>query len=278
MGGKTACVAYLQRKKETGEKIVVVTAYDYPIAQLAENCGVDMLLVGDSLGNVVLGYQKTIPVTMEDMLHHTRPVVRAARNALVVTDMPFGSYHVSIDQTIANAIILIKDGGADAVKVEGGSEMAPIVAEMTKRGIPVVAHIGLLPQTASLWEGYKTQGKDETAARQLVEAAQDLEEAGAFCIVLECITADVAKLITEKISIPTIGIGSGSGCDGQVLVIYDLLGLSTGKIPKFVHQYANLNQIISNAVNQYAADVRCGAFPAAENSFPMDEEEAKKLY
>jgi len=212
------------------------------------------------------------------MLHHTRPVARAASHAMVVTDMPFGSCHISFEQSITNAIAIIKDGGADAVKIEGGSEMAPLVAEMTKFGIPVVAHIGLLPQTASLWEGYNTLGKDEASARQLVEAAQDLEEAGAVAIVLECITADVAKLITEKISIPTIGIGAGVGCDGQVLVIYDLLGLTTGKVPKFVRQYANLNQIISDAIAQYSADVRDCVFPAEENSVAMDEEEAKKLY
>jgi len=278
VSGKSACVARLQSKKETGEKIVVVTAYDYPFAKLADDCGVDMVLVGDSLGNVVLGYDRTIPVTMDDMLHHTRPVARAASHAMVVTDMPFGSCHISFEQSITNAIAIIKDGGADAVKIEGGSEMAPLVAEMTKFGIPVVAHIGLLPQTASLWEGYNTLGKDEASARQLVEAAQDLEEAGAVAIVLECITADVAKLITEKISIPTIGIGAGVGCDGQVLVIYDLLGLTTGKVPKFVRQYANLNQIISDAIAQYSADVRDCVFPAEENSVAMDEEEAKKLY
>jgi len=268
----------LMAKKGKGEKIVVVTAYDYPMAAIADTCGVDILLVGDSLGMVVLGYENTMPVSMEDMLHHTCPVVRAAQKALVVADMPYGSYQTGKEKALENAIRLIKEGGADAVKIEGGQEIVEVASAMHKMGIPVMAHIGLLPQTASLWGGYHVQGRDEAAAWALVEAAQALEEAGVFAVVLECIASEVAALITEKIDIPTIGIGSGPNCDGQVLVSHDLFGLTKGHIPFFVKKYAQLENEMIKAYDAFIEDVRTGAFPDAEHSFPMDAEEAKKLY
>lgn len=275
---KEMTIPKLMSKKGKGEKIIMVTAYDYPMAAIADACGVDIILVGDSLGMVVLGNENTMPVNMEDMLHHTRPVVRAAQRALVVVDMPYGSYHTGREKALENAIRLIKEGGADAIKIEGGQEMLEVVGAMCKMGIPVMGHIGLLPQTSSLWGGYHIQGRDETAAWALVEAAQALEEAGVFAITLECIASEVAAMITEKIDIPTIGIGSGPDCDGQVLVSHDLLGLTKGHIPFFVKKYAHLDDEITKAYEAFIADVRCGAFPDAEHSYPMDAEEAKKLY
>jgi len=275
---KEMTIPKLMDKKRKGEKIVMVTAYDYPMAAIADACGIDLILVGDSLGMVVLGNENTMPVSMADMLHHTRPVVRAAQKALVVVDMPYGSYHTGKEKALENAIRLIKEGGADAVKIEGGQEMLEVAGAMSKMGIPVMAHIGLLPQTSSLWGGYHIQGRDEPAAWALVEAAQALEEAGVFAVVLECIASEVASLITEKIDIPTIGIGSGPHCDGQVLVSHDLLGLTQGHIPVFVKKYAQMEDEITKAYEAFIADVRSGAFPDAEHSFPMDAEEAKKLY
>ena len=228
-------VRKIQEKVNNGEKLVMVTAYDYPSAYLAQQADVDMILVGDSLGNVILGYDTTIPVTMEDMLHHTRAVSRAVSQPMVIADMPYGSYHVSVEQAVTNAMRLIQEGGAHAVKLEG-SHIAPLVKEMSLRGIPVMAHLGLEPQNASLWNGYRTCGRDEATAWALVEAAQDMEEAGAFAVLIECVAAEAARLITEKIDIPTIGIGSGVDCNGQVLVWHDILGIGNSHTPKFAKQ------------------------------------------
>lgn len=270
-------VAALQRKVNNGEKLVMITAYDYPTAYLAQKAGVDIVLVGDSLGNAVLGYDTTIPVTMEDMLHHTKAVCRAEGKAMIVADMPYGSYHISTEQAIANALRLIQEGGAQAVKLEG-KQWAALVKEMTNRGIPVISHLGLEPQTASLWQGYKTHGRDEATAYDLVAAAQTMEEAGAFSVLIECVAAEAAQMITEKIDIPTIGIGSGAGCDGQVLVFHDLLGITPGRVPKFVKQYAALGDAITEAIADYAAEVRQGSFPDNEYSVPMQDDEALRLY
>ncbi len=277
---KKITIPQILEKNNAGEKLVVVTAYDYPTAQIADSCGVDILLVGDSLGNVVLGYGSTTPVTMEDMLHHTKAVVRGTKNALVVADMPYGSYQVNNTEAVRNAIRFIKEGGADAVKLEGGLEAVGVVKALTNAGIPVMAHIGLLPQTAMLWGGYRIQGKDEAAARILVDAAQALEEAGAFSIVLELVTSDVARLVTEKTEIPTIGIGSGVGCNGQVLVIHDLAGFHPegAYTPHFVKQFGNVGAELAKAVSGYAQEVRAGSYPDDAHSFAMNEEEVKKLY
>ena len=271
-------IACLNDKKKRGEKIVTVTAYDYPCALAAEAAGADILLVGDSLGNVVLGYESTVKVTMEDILHHARPVARAAKQALVVADMPFGSYQISVGEALKNAVLLLKEGGVAAVKLEGGAQAAPLVAAMTSQGIPVMAHIGLLPQTAASWHGYRVQGRDEVAARELLEAALTLEQAGAFSVVLECVAGEAAALITEKLSIPTIGIGSGPATDGQVLVFHDLVGLNEGNVPRFVKRYGAVAEMMRQAVSEFAAEVRQGIYPGAEHSFPMDADELKRLY
>ena len=270
-------ISQMQKKMEAGEKLVMITAYDYHQARLADESGVDMILVGDSLGNVMLGYDSTIPVTMEDMIHHIKPVARAAKHAFVVGDMPFGSYHISTEQAVANALRLIQEGGCKAVKMEGGKEFAPLVAELTRRGIPVMAHIGLLPQTATLWEGYRTQGRDEQSAWLLVEAAQALEEAGAFCVLMECVTTEVAKLITSKLDVFTIGIGCGPDCDGQVLVFHDLLGLSE-QAPRFAKCFAEGGECLKKGIQDYCDAVRNKKYPDDSHSFPMPEDEAKRLY
>ena len=262
-------VAALNKKVANGEKLVMVTTYDYPSAVLAEQAGVDMILVGDSVGNVVLGYDNTVPVSMDEMIYHTSAVSRGVKNAMLVADMPYGSYQAGTEQAIANAIRLIKEGGAQAVKLEG-SQWSSLVHEMSRRGIPVMAHLGLEPQIAGLWEGYKTHGRDEDTAWALVDAAQEMEEAGAFSVLLECVAVEASRLISEKIDIPTIGIGSGADCDGQVLVLHDLLGINTGHVPKFVKQYAHIGEDIVSAIRNYAAEVRQGVFPDAEHSVNME--------
>lgn len=270
-------VAALNKKVSNGEKLVMVTAYDYPSAVLAEQAGVDMILVGDSVGNVVLGYDNTVPVSMDEMIYHTSAVSRGVKNAMLVADMPYGSYQAGTEQAIANAIRLIKEGGAQAVKLEG-SQWSSLVHEMSRRGIPVMAHLGLEPQIAGLWEGYKTHGRDEDTAWALVDAAQEMEEAGAFSVLLECVAVEASRLISEKIDIPTIGIGSGADCDGQVLVLHDLLGINTGHVPKFVKQYAHIGEDIVSAIRNYAAEVRQGVFPDAEHSVNMEAGEAQRIY
>lgn len=270
-------IAALQEKKERGEKITVLTAYDYPMAHVADEAGVDVLLVGDSVGTVVLGYDSARQVTMEDMLHHVKPVVAAARRALVVADMPFGSYHVSTEQTLQNALRLLGEGGCRAVKLEGGREIVPTVSELTRRGIPVMAHIGLRPQTANLWEGRQVQGLDEETALELVNTAQELEEAGAFAIFMECVTAEVARLITEKVDVPTIGCGCGPDCDGQALLFHDAIGL-TDVQPIYVRHFLAGRDLMEQAVQEYCREVREGAYPDEEHSFHMDQDEAKRIY
>ena len=271
-------IPQLKEWKEQGRKIRLVTAYDYPTALLVDKSEIEVILVGDSLGMVVLGYDGTVPVTMDEMVHHIKPVVRGARKTLIVGDMPFMSYNVSLEKAIENAGRLMKEGGADCVKLEGGLAMVPVVKALVDGGIPVMAHIGLTPQTASQLGGFKVQGKDEAAAQRMLTEAMKLEEAGAFSIVLEAIPAPLAKLITEKVGIPTIGIGAGVDCDGQVLVLHDMIGLFDRFVPKFVKKYANVSEDILSALNAYAEEVASGSFPAAEHSFTMKDEVLKKLY
>jgi 3-methyl-2-oxobutanoate hydroxymethyltransferase len=265
------------RNRKNGTPISVLTAYDYPWARMVDAAGIDIVLVGDSLGMVVLGYPDTVSVTMEEMLHHTKAVVRGVEHALVVTDMPFGSYNSSIPAAINNATRILKEGRADAVKLEGGVAMAPVVEAIVRAGIPVQGHIGLTPQTATSLGGFKVQGKSAQAAKQLLEDAQALEEAGCFSIVLEAIPAPLAEHITRQIGIPTIGIGAGVGCDGQVLVIHDLVGLYDRFTPKFVKQYAKINVPIAAALAQYKAEVENRTFPTMDHSFTMKSEELDKL-
>lgn len=255
--------------KKKGEKISMLTAYDAGFAGLIDAAGIDMVLVGDSLGNVLLGYDSTIPVTMEEMLHHCRAVSRGVKQALLVGDMPFMSYQVSVSDAVSNGGKFLKEAGCDAVKLEGGSDVCDTVRALVKAGIPVMGHIGLTPQTASQLGGYKVQGKDARSAKLLVQSALDLEAAGAFSIVLECIPLQLAEMITGKITVPTIGIGAGVHCDGQVLVSYDMLGMFEKFIPSFVRKYADLAPQIKKAVGSYHDEVKKGSFPTDEHSFTM---------
>ena len=257
----------IKKMKASGEKITVLTAYDYAISSILDECNIDMILVGDSLGMVVLGYDTTLPVTMEDMLHHTKAVSRAAQNALIVADMPFLSYQISPASALANAGRFLQEANAQAVKLEGGREYAESVQKIVSAGIPVMAHLGLTPQSIHQIGGYKVQGKKEDAARKIVEDAKILEEAGAFSLVLECIPEGLASEITHSLTIPTIGIGAGVNCDGQVLVINDMLGIYERFTPKHVKKYANLNLEIKKAVKTYIAEVKHGTFPDSEHSF-----------
>ena len=265
------------RNRKHGTPISELTAYDYPWARAVDAAGIDIVLVGDSLGMVVLGYPDTVSVTMEEMIHHTKAVVRGVERALVITDMPFGSYNSSIPAAINNATRILKEGHADAVKLEGGVSMAQTVAAIVRAGIPVQGHIGLTPQTATSLGGFKVQGKSAQAAQQLIEDARALEEAGCFSIVLEAIPAPLADHITREIGIPTIGIGAGPGCDGQVLVIHDLVGLYDRFTPKFVKQYARINEPVAAALAQYKVEVENRTFPAEGHSFTMKPEEMDKL-
>jgi len=265
--------------KETGKKMVMTTAYDYPSAVLIDKTDIEMILVGDSLGMTMLGYEGTVPVTMEEIIHHVKPVVKGAPNCLVIADMPFGSYNVSTEEAIRNGNRIMKETGADAVKLEGGLEVVDTVRALVRAGISVMAHIGLTPQTAAQLGGYRVQGKDAESARTLISAANELEKAGAFAIVLECVPAPVAKVITEKTAVPTIGIGAGPDCDAQVLVYHDLLGLFERFVPKFVKQYAVLGPVVIEALSSFSRDVRSGEFPREEHSFTMvSHEEIEKLY
>ncbi len=257
--------------KQRGEKIAMLTAYDYSTAKIVDEVGIPLILVGDTLGEVVLGYESTIPVTMDDMLHHIKAVVRGAKQAIVIGDMPFMTYHISVDDALRNAARFIQEGSARAVKLEGGVTVAEKVKRIVDCGIPVMGHIGLTPQSIHQLGGHKIQGKTPEAAVRLLEDAKALEKAGAFAIVLETVPAPLAALITQKIGIPTIGIGAGVGCDGQVLVVNDLLGLSTGYIPKHAKQYARLADIIKSAVTEYYNEVTAGSFPTDKQSFSMDE-------
>jgi len=268
-------VLELRRKK--GERLAMLTAYDFPTARLVSEAGVDLILVGDSLGMVVLGYDSTVPVTMDDMVHHTKATRRGAPQAFVVADMPFLSYATPQD-ALSNAARLMKDAGADSVKVEGGVEVVPVVEALVRAGVPVLGHVGLTPQTASALGGYKLQGKDEAQARKIVDDAVALDAAGCWGVVLELVPAPLARLITERISIPTIGIGAGPDCDGQVLVFHDMVGLFSGFTPTFVKRYTEAGAAIRKAVERYAEEVRSGAFPAGNQSFGMKDEVVKRLY
>jgi len=269
-------ISKLWKMKNQGEKITMVTAYDYPTALLADEANIDMILVGDSVGMVVLGYDSPIPVTVDDIIHHTKPVVRGAKSPLIVADMPFMSYYISIEEAKRNASRIIQEGGADAVKLEGGKNVAPIVKSLVDVGIPVQAHIGLMPQRASIEGSYKVQAKNIETAQEILDDALALEKAGAFSIVIEFVTTEAAQMITEKLKIPTIGIGAGPHCDGQVLLSHDLLGYYKTQ-PPFAKLYTNLNKIILDAFNNYRIDVKSQKYPSKEYSISMDNEERKKL-
>lgn len=268
----------IMQMKNSGHKISMLTAYDYTTARLLDEAGVNTILVGDSLGNVILGYEDTISVTVEEMIHHSAAVARGAKNALVVTDLPFMSYQTSVYDAVVNAGRLMKEGRAGAVKLEGGKEVCPQIKAIVSAGIPVVAHLGLTPQSINTFGGFKVQGKTEAAAKKLIEDAKAVEEAGAFLLVLECVPAKLAKLVTESINIPTIGIGAGAGCDGQVLVIYDMLGMFSDFKPKFVKHFANAGDVIREAVKTYIAEIDDGTFPAEEHCYKIDDEVIDKLY
>lgn len=262
-----------RQKKERGEPITMLTAYDYPTAMAIDKAGIDSILVGDSLAMVVLGYENTLPVTMEEMLHHARAVARGAKTALLIGDMPFMSYQVSVEEAVRNAGRFIQQANMDAVKLEGGRERANAVRAIVGAGIPVMGHLGLTPQSVHQLGGFRAQGKTASAAKRLLEDAQILEEAGAFSIVLESVPARLGELISKKISIPTIGIGAGLGCDGQVLVTHDLLGLFDRFTPKFVKKYANLHEAMNKAFAEYIDDVETKKFPAPEHTVEMTDEE-----
>ena len=257
--------------KQKGEKITMLTAYDYSTAKIVDEVGVPLILVGDSLGMVVLGYESTVPVTMEDMLHHTKAVVRGTKHTMIVGDMPFMTYHISIDDALKNATRFIQEAGAQAIKLEGGVTVAEKVKRIVECGIPVMGHIGLTPQSIHQFGGFRVQGRTPEAAVKMLKDAQALEEAGAFAVVLETVPTPLATLITQKIGIPTIGIGAGVGCDGQVQVINDILGSYTDFVPKHAKQYAKLADIMSSAITEYYNEVKAGTFPTAKQSFSMDE-------
>ncbi|MFC2032670.1 3-methyl-2-oxobutanoate hydroxymethyltransferase [Chloroflexota bacterium] len=261
----------IKEMKQKGEKITMLTAYDYATAKVVDEVGIPLILVGDSLGMVMLGYESTIPVTMEEMLHHTRAVVRGTKQAMVIGDMPFMTYNVSVEDALKNAARFIQEGGAQAVKLEGGVTVADKVRRIVECGMPVMGHIGLTPQSIHQFGGFKVQGKTPEAVEKLLKDAQSLDEAGAFAIVMETVPAQLAEIITRKISIPTIGIGAGIGCDGQVQVINDILGSFTDFVPKHAKQYAKLAYIIRTAVTEYDREVKAGSFPTAEQSFFIDE-------
>ncbi len=267
----------IQTMKNERRKITMLTAYDYPMALLEDRAGIDIILVGDSLGMTVLGYENTLPVTMEEMIHHTKAVSRGAKYALIIGDMPFMSYNASEREAILNAGRFMKEGGADAVKLEGGAGVKDIVRAIVKAGIPVMGHIGLTPQTISMLGGFKVQGKDAKAAQKIVDDALLLEDAGAFSVLFEAIPAPIAKRITERLKVPTIGIGAGPHCDGQVLVIHDLLGLFDRFTPKFAKRYVNLSELILKALESYKGDVLNGAFPTDQHSFHIEARELKKV-
>ncbi len=271
-------VATFAKMKANGEKISMLTCYDYSTAKLEEAAGINAILVGDSLGNVMLGLPDTLSVTMEDMITYGRSVARACHDTMVVIDMPFMSYQVSVEQAVMNAGRLMKEGRANAVKLEGGAAVCPQIKAITEAGIPVVAHLGLTPQSVNALGGNRIQGKSEEAAKKLIEDALAIEKAGAFALTLECIPAPLAQLITDKLSIPTIGIGAGAGCDGQILVYQDMLGLFSDYTPKFAKHFAALGKQMKEAFAAYVKEVQAGTFPAEEHTFKMDEDVLNKLY
>ena len=261
----------IKEMKQNGEKVTMLTAYDYSTAKIVDEAGIPLILVGDSLGMVVLGYESTIPVTMEEMLHHTKAVVRGTKQAMVIGDMPFMTYHISVADALHNAARFIQEGGAQAVKLEGGVTVAEKVSRIVECGIPVMGHIGLTPQSIHQFGGFKVQGKTPEAAIKLLEDARALEEAGAFAIVLETVPSQLSTLISQRLSIPTIGIGAGAGCDGQVQVINDVLGSFSDFVHKHAKQYAKLTDVIAQAVAEYFCEVKDGTFPTDKQSFSMDE-------
>src|SRR5258705_99452 len=280
--GKITVPSLLQRKSlrpQDATKITCLTAYDFPTARLLDEAGVEVLLVGDSLGMVMLGHETTLPVTVDEMLHHTRAVRKGTRRALVVADMPFGSYHAELSESVRNAVRFVKEAGAEAVKVEGGERRLELIARLTEAEIPVMGHIGLTPQSVNALGGYRVQGKTVDSAERLLRDARAVEAAGAFAVVLEAVPRELAAQITRELRIPTIGIGAGPDCDGQILVVHDLLGLTFGQTPKFARQYINVGEIISKAVREYCTDVREGGFPSDGESYhaarmAMEQKEA----
>lgn len=267
-----------QQAKNEGEKLTMLTAYDYSTAKIIDESGIDAILVGDSLGNVILGYEDTISVTMEDMIHHCAAVTRGAKNALVVCDMPFMSYQTSVYDAVINAGRLMKEGRAGAVKLEGGRNICPQIKAIVESGIPVCAHLGLTPQSINAFGGFRVQGKTEIAAKNLILDAKEVEKAGAFAVVLECVPSKLADIITKEISIPTIGIGAGNVCDGQVLVYQDMLGMFNDFTPKFVKRYADMGNVMKEAFRQYQREVKEGIFPTKEQEYTMSDEILGKLY
>lgn len=271
-------VTTYQQMRDNGEKITMLTAYDYSTAKLIDAAGINSILVGDSLGNVMLGYENTIAVTVEDMIHHGKAVCRGAKNALVVVDMPFGSYQTSVYDAVVNASRIMKETGCAAVKLEGGKVVCPQIKAIVDASIPVCAHLGLTPQSINAFGGFKVQGKSLEAAKQLIEDAKAVEEAGAFAIVLECVPEKLAQMVTEAVNVPTIGIGAGAGCSGQVLVYADMLSMFSDFKPKFVRSFANVGEMMTQAFKDYDAAVKDGSFPAPEHSYKIDDEVIEKLY
>lgn len=271
-------VLTFREAKHNNKKLTMLTAYDYSTAKLMDESGINALLIGDSLGMVFLGYEDTLQVTMEDMIYHTKAVARGAKNALIVSDMPFMSYQTSVYDAVSNAGRLIKEGHANSVKLEGGSVVCPQIRAIVDASIPVMAHIGLTPQSVNAFGGFKVQGKDEETARQIIDAAKAVEQAGAFAVVLECIPAKLAAIISRSISIPTIGIGAGNGCDGQVLVYQDMLGMFSDFTPKFVKRYSDIGAQMKAAFAQYISEVGKGEFPAIEHGFDIADSVIEKLY
>lgn len=274
---KNTIITFKQSKQQ-GRKISMLTAYDYSTAKLMDEAGINAILVGDSLGNVVLGYEDTLSVTMEDMIHHGAAVARGAKNAMVVMDMPFMSYQASVYDAVVNAGRLMKEGRASAVKLEGGKEVCPQVKAITEAGIPVMGHLGLTPQSINALGGHRVQGKTQQAAQKLLDDARALQEAGAFAVVLECVPEKLADKVTKELEIPTIGIGAGSGCDGQVLVYQDMLGMFSDFTPKFVKKFANVGQVMKEAFKSYIDEIQQGSFPSQEHCYSIDDDIIKKLY
>lgn len=271
-------VTTLLKQKQEGKKISMLTCYDYSTAKLMEEVGVNTILVGDSLGNTILGYSDTIQVTMEDMIHHCAAVSRGIKDILLVCDMPFMSYQASVYDAVVNAGRLMKEGHANMVKLEGGREVCPQIEAIVKASIPVCAHLGLTPQSINSLGGYKVQGKSEADAQKLIDDARAVQEAGASMLVLECVPAKLAKKITDMLDIPTIGIGAGNECDGQVLVFQDMLGMFTDYVPKFVKQFANVGEVMKDAFRTYVEEIQSGSFPTEEHSYKIDDEVIEKLY
>jgi 3-methyl-2-oxobutanoate hydroxymethyltransferase len=267
----------LRLSKQRGERLVCLTAYDYPTARIVDEAGIDVILVGDSLGNVVLGYGNTVPVTLDEILIHLKAVRRAVQRALLVADMPYGTFHTGDDDAVRNALRLVKEGGAEAIKLEGGHKRVHLVKRLVDEEISVMGHIGLTPQSINQLGAYRVQGKTAISAQQLIDDAKAMEDAGAFAVVLEVVPREIAKMITESISIPTIGIGAGVHCDIQVLVLHDMLGLSFGKQARFVRPYANLREVMTDAVTRYAEDVRNGTYPSEAESYALPAQTAAEL-